>query len=179
VSATIRGILFWILVFLIVIYGLNYFTNKKPSVELRYDQFIGQLNAGNVSVITINESAQRVDGKLKDGSSFFSTVGNDPEIWKFLREKSVNVTVKPPEQVSLWMSVLLNILPIAVLIIVGYLIFKQMQGAGNSAFSFVRSRAKLFTSNQAKATFADVAGVDEAKEELKEVIGFLKSPQKY
>lgn len=182
-----RSLLIWVVIIVAALLLFSTFNNGKgKSVELSYTEFLELVDKGEVINVTLNEAAQRADGKLShkikikgsESDSYFVYIGSDPEMYKSLKAAKTKVDVKPPETLS-WTVILINVLPFLLLFVLGYMFIKQMQGAGNSAFSFSKSRAKLFSSNQSKVTFQDVAGVDEAKEELKEVIGFLKEPGKY
>ncbi|MFH1825626.1 MAG: ATP-dependent zinc metalloprotease FtsH [Candidatus Firestonebacteria bacterium] len=175
----IKGIVIWLSVFLLLYVLADTLLNRRVSqVELRYDEFVESLMNGEVESIIVNELQQRIDGDLKNKKHFYVYFVSDPDLWKLLREKKVNFLVKAPDQFS-WFALLINLAPFIFIVLIFYFLYKQMQGAGSSAFSFIKSRAKLFTSNQPKVTFNDVAGVEEAKEELKEVIMFLKEPQKF
>ncbi|MFH1075132.1 MAG: ATP-dependent zinc metalloprotease FtsH [Candidatus Firestonebacteria bacterium] len=181
-SNKIKTLLLWVILFGIAIYFAMYFGNFKKGPEvISYSEFMTAVGDGKVKEIVVLEDQKKVEGKYSTPppNSFYAFIGSDPEMWKFLREKNVKVTVKAPEQVPLWLSILVNVGPFLILGIIIFVIWKQMQGAGNSAFNFAKSRAKLFSSNQTKVTFEDVAGVEEAKEELKEVIDFLKEPTKF
>ncbi|MEI6846345.1 MAG: ATP-dependent metallopeptidase FtsH/Yme1/Tma family protein, partial [Candidatus Firestonebacteria bacterium] len=181
-SNKFKTLLLWVLLFGMAIYFAVYMGNAKKTPEvISYSEFMTAVAGGKVKEITVLEDQKKVEGKYltQVPAEFISFIGSDPEMWKFLREKNVKVTVKAPEQVPLWLSLLINVGPFLILGIIIFVVWKQMQGAGNSAFNFAKSRAKLFSSNQTKVTFEDVAGVEEAKEELKEVIDFLKEPTKF
>ena len=174
-----RSLLIWVVIIVAALLLFSTFSGGKNEAEkLSYTEFLRHVDNGEVSNVTLNESAQKAEGKLKNGKSFFVYTGSDNEMYKSLKAAKTIVDVKPPDTLSLT-AILINVLPFLLLFVLGYMFIKQMQGAGNSAFSFSKSRAKLFSSNQSKVTFLDVAGVDEAKGELKEVIGFLKEPGKY
>ena len=172
----------WIFIFLLAIYGASYLMNAKKGPEaISYSEFIIAAGEGKIREVTVYEDQKKVEGTYVAGkpNGFFTFIGADPDMWKILREKNVKITVKAPEQISLWLNILMSIAPFLILGVIIFFVWKQMQGAGNSAFNFAKSRAKLFSSNQTKVTFDDVAGVEEAKEELKEVIDFLKEPTRF
>jgi cell division protease FtsH len=156
-------------------------TPPKPDKELIYSDFVEKVEQGEVSevVIKTNDQGKDIAGELKSGGKFKTFAPEDPEVMKLLREgdvkiKAVLVDTNP------WYSQLLFIwLPI--ILMVGFFIFimRQMQAGGNKAMSFGKSRAKLLTESTNKVTFADVAGIDEAKGELNEIIEYLKDPQKF
>ena len=122
---------------------------------------------------------QEVRGKLSDKGAFHTTVpANYPDMYKILQDKKVNITVKDPQS-SGWPSWILNLLPFVLLGALWFIMIRQMQSGGNKALSFGKSKARLLSMQQKKVTFKDVAGVDEAKEELKEIIEFLREAQKF
>ena len=168
-------------VFLIVIAVAMFNTFVRPqdkSKEMAYSDFITQIEKKNVDFIVMTENA--VKGKLKDGTEFSTYIPNqDTQVIQKLTEAKVVVTVKPPEQPSWWMSLLSSVLPILILVFVWFWIINQTQGGGGRMMSFGRSRAKLAAEGQVHVNFSDVAGEDEAKAELTEVVDFLKNPGRY
>lgn len=151
---------------------------QDKSKEMAYSDFIAQIEKKNVDSIVMTENA--VKGKLKDGTEFSTYIPNqDTQVIQKLTEAKVVVTVKPPEQPSWWMSLLSSVLPILILVFVWFWIINQTQGGGGRMMSFGRSRAKLAAEGQVHVNFADVAGEDEAKAELTEVVDFLKNPGRY
>lgn len=162
----------------------NYFKKVNISIEkINYTQFVKDLESGNIKEIYI--SGQTIKGKYSEAHSgniknFETSIPVvDPKlISQMIHKYNVQITNQPPPEVS-WWSIALNVLiPLFLLFFILFLI-KQAQGGGSQAFSFGRSKAKLLTENKVKVSFKDVAGVDEAIEELKEVVDFLKAPQKY
>ena len=168
-------------VFLIVIAVAMFNTFVRPQDKLKemaYSDFIAQIEKKNVDSIVMTENA--VKGKLKDGTEFSTYIPNqDTQVIQKLTEAKVVVTVKPPEQPSWWMSLLSSVLPILILVFVWFWIINQTQGGGGRMMSFGRSRAKLAAEGQVHVNFSDVAGEDEAKAELTEVVDFLKNPGRY
>lgn len=168
-------------VFLIVIAVAMFNTFVRPqdkSKEMAYSDFIAQIEKKNVDSIVMTENA--VKGKLKDGTEFSTYIPNqDTQVIQKLTEAKVVVTVKPLEQPSWWMSLLSSVLPILILVFVWFWIINQTQGGGGRMMSFGRSRAKLAAEGQVHVNFSDVAGEDEAKAELTEVVDFLKNPGRY
>lgn len=151
---------------------------QDKSKEMAYSDFITQIEKKNVDFIVMTENA--VKGKLKDGTEFSTYIPNqDTQVIQKLTEAKVVVTVKPPEQPSWWMSLLSSVLPILILVFVWFWIINQTQGGGGRMMSFGRSRAKLAAEGQVHVNFSDVAGEDEAKAELTEVVDFLKNPGRY
>ena len=118
-------------------------------------------------------------GQLKDGTSFTSYAPTDSALLPALRDADVNIIAKPPEQPSWWMNMLTAVLPILVLIAIWFFIMQQTQGGGGRVMNFGKSHAKMHGEGKIKVTFKDVAGEDEAKEELAEIVEFLRNPSKY
>ena len=134
--------------------------------------------AGKISDVTV--SGVDATGKFKDGKETFSTTipQNYPDLYKDLQSHGVNVSIKDP-QGGLWFGLLLQVAPILVILALFLFMMRQMQSGGNKAMSFGKNRARLLSMQQKKVTFKDVAGVNEAKEELKEIIDFLREAQKF
>ena len=151
-------------------------TQSGTEKDKDFSYILNEIEKGSVENVEITGS--EVKGKFKDGTSFKTTMPNYPEFFKTLIAKGVTFKVKEPTQ-SPWLTALISWAPFVLLI--GFWIFfmRQMQSGGNKALSFGKSRAKLLSSQQKKVTFKDVAGAEEAKEELQEIIEFLKEPQKF
>jgi cell division protease FtsH len=157
----------------------NFGPRREPDTKISYSSLLNEVKQGNVSSITISD--QDVTGSMANSKSFSSylPMRNDPALMKELIDKNVNVHGKPPEQPGLLMH-LLNLLPWIILFAIWIYVLRQQSGAGRGgAFSFGRSRARLLGEDQVKVTFADVAGVEEAKEEVKELVDFLRDPGKF
>jgi cell division protease FtsH len=172
-----RSILFWIAlgVVLIVLWSLlqNAGAAKK---EPPFSEFMLEVENNQVGEVTL--AGDQISGKYTDGTTFKTTApDNYDDLVKILREHKVSITVKPSR--NPWFSYLFTWFPILLLILFWIFFMRQMQAGGNKAISFGKSRAKLFSGLQKKVTFKDVAGVEEAKEELQEIIGFLKDPKKF
>ncbi|MCL5670487.1 MAG: ATP-dependent metallopeptidase FtsH/Yme1/Tma family protein, partial [Acidobacteria bacterium] len=146
--------------------------------DYTFTQFVNQVEGGNVEEVTI--AGSNVTGVLKKDSSKFKTTipGNYPDLYKDLLSKNVRVTIKDESNGS-WVSWLANGLPLLLLVGLWIFFMRQMQSGGNKALSFGKSRARLLSTQHKKVTFKDVAGVTEAKEELQEIIEFLREPQKF
>ncbi len=180
-NSTIKTAIFWFVMICTAVLLWAVVKSGSPTKEkaLTFTQFIDEAQSGNVSEVTISNGNQ-VTGKLRNSPMTLRTVipSNYPDIYKLLQDKKVNIDVKQADSNS-WFSLLVNASPFILLI--GFWIFmmRQMQTGGNKALSFGKSRARLLSTQQKKVTFKDVAGVDEAKEELQEIIEFLREPQKF
>jgi cell division protease FtsH len=153
-------------------------STSERVTELTFSAFMDDVNKDNVKTVTI--LGTEVNGELrKDGSKFRATIpANYPDLYKTLLDKNVVATIKDSSGTS-WMTWVANGLPMIILLGLWIFFMRQMQSGGNKALSFGKSRARLLSSQQKKVTFKDVAGVDEAKEELQEIIEFLREPQKF
>jgi cell division protease FtsH len=175
---TYRSILFWVGAGIIIIILWSLFqTPGAVKEEVTFSQFLDDIIDEQIAEVTI--TGNQIKGKYTKGSTF-KTVAPDQydDLVKTLREHKVNIIVKDSSR-SPWYSYLFTWFPIILLILFWVFFMRQMQAGGNKALSFGKSRAKLFSGIQKKVTFKDVAGVDEAKEELQEIIGFLKDPKKF
>ena len=178
-NSTAKTILFWIALLLtaVLLYQVVQQTSKGREQVFPFSRFLQEIERGNVKEVTIADSD--VKGKLASGDSFRTVLPMEyPQLIEMLRDKQVQITGEKPTQ-SPWLTALVSWAPF--LFIIGFWIFfmRQMQSGGNKALSFGKSRARLLTAHQKKVTFKDVAGVEEAKEELQEIIDFLKEPQKF
>ena len=180
VNDTIKTILLWMVAGIILVSVFNVFgPRREPEQRITYSAFMNEVKQGNVSSVTISD--QELVGTMQNNKMFatYLPMANDTQLLKDLLDKSVNVKGKPPEQPGLLMH-LLNLLPWIVLFAIWIYVLRQQAGGGRGgAFSFGRSRARLLSEDQVKVTFADVAGVDEAKEEVKELVEFLRDPNKF
>jgi cell division protease FtsH len=166
------------LMFAVILVVINVIDqSKKPDSEIIFSDFLLKLDTEQVQEIVIKEDY--ITGLLKDGTKFKTYFAAYPEFIKDLKSKNIKITVKSSNQNSWWVSLLQYIIPFALLIFIWLFLMKQMQAGGNKALSFGKSKAKLASDKSVKITFADVAGIDEAKDEVQEIIDFLKSPQKF
>lgn len=163
-----------LLVFLLV---WQLFNQQKSSVkDIIYTEMLNYLNNGEITEVTIQGDS--ITGKLANGGTFKTFAPKDDELIKSLRAKNVKISAKPQEE-NPWYMIFVSWFPMLLLIGVWIFFMRQMQAGGGKAMSFGKSRARLITDKSKKVTFSDVAGVDEAKAELAEVIDFLKDPKKY
>ena len=173
-----KNIALWLVIGLIMIALFNLFNQPlTPIKEVIFSDFMNQVSSGNVEEVVVQ--GDYIKGKLQDGEMFRTNIVSDPELIKFLREKNVRIKIMPPEETTWYTNLLISWFPMLLLLGVWIFFMRQMQSGGGKALSFGKSRAKLLSQQKKKATFKDVAGVDEAKEELQEIIEFLKEPQKF
>jgi cell division protease FtsH len=167
------------LLFLIIIISLatSLMQRETPPQIFTYSQFLDAVQRGLVDHVIMAD--QNVAGEMRDGSRFTTYVPNDPDLIRILREKNVEIEVRPPAEPSWWARILSSLFPTILLIVVWVFLLQQLQGGGSKVTSFVKSRAKMVDPEKVKITFEDVAGIDEVKEELKEVVDFLKNPRKF
>ena len=179
-NSAVKNIIFWVVMVVtaLLIWAVVRSSTSEHVSSYTFTQFINQVDGGNVQEITI--AGTDVTGVLKkDNAKFKTTIpANYPDLYKDLLSKDVRVTVKSESSGS-WVTWLANGLPLILLIGLWIFFMRQMQSGGNKALSFGKSRARLLSTQHKKITFKDVAGVHEAKEELKEIIDFLREPQKF
>ena len=178
-NSTAKTILFWVALLLtaVLLYQVVQRTSTSREQPYAFSRFLAEVERGNVKDVIIADSD--VKGTLSSGEHFRTVMPMEyPDLINMLREKQVTITGEKPTQ-SPWLAALVSWAPF--LFLIGFWIFfmRQMQSGGNKALSFGKSRARLLTAHQKKVTFKDVAGVEEAKEELQEIIEFLKEPQKF
>ena len=180
-NSTVKTVVFWVV---IALSGALLWTviqqgrSGQKEKEVNSSQFMSEVAQGNVQEVTVD--GQNVHGKYKDGSTFHTTVlVNYPELFKTLYDKNVSVNVKDVNGGSWPLQLLGTWAPLILLGALWFFMIRQMQTGGNKALSFGKSRARLLSMQQKKVTFKDVAGVEEAKEELREIIEFLREAQKF
>jgi len=177
-SRNFRNLGLYLLILIITVSIISSFFQPKSTIqELTYSQFLKEVEANNVYKVVISENS--ITGTLVNGTNFSTYAPDDPELINILRNKNVIIEAKPPVEVSWWMRLLSSIFPMILIIGVWLFMLQQMQGGGNKVMSFGKSRAKLLGKETPRVTFKDVAGIDEAEEEVAEVIEFLKNPAKF
>ncbi len=168
----------WVIIGSVMI--LLYYLSQQgapTSKEMVFSDFLNKIEAGEVADVVIKE--KQITGTMKDGAQFNTYVIDYPNLVTDLRTKNVKITVKPPDDTPWYIAFLFSWGPIILLVGVWIFFMRQTQMGGNRALSFGKSRARLLTEDRKKVTFADVAGVEEAKEEVQEIIEFLKDPPKF
>jgi cell division protease FtsH len=177
-SRSTKHIALW-LVLALALFGIfSVFSHQyRNEPEIPFSDFTAAVERGDVQAVVIQ--GHQIQGKYKNGSEFRTFAPDDPELVKSLRDKDVKIAAKPVDDSPWYMVLLLNWFPMLLLVGVWIFFMRQMQAGGGKAMSFGKSRAKLLTENQHKVTFSDVAGVDEAKDDLQEIIAFLKDPKKF
>src|SRR5579863_8493273 len=175
----IKNLALWVVVGLFMILLFNLFNAPThPSEEdVIFSDFMSKLDKGDIAEVTIKEN--HISGVLKDGTKFKTYSANYPDLVKALREKNVRISAKPPEESPWYITFLVTWGPFILFLALWVFFMRQMQMGGNKALSFGKSRARLLSEDRKKITFADVAGIDEAKGEVEEIIEFLKDPPKF
>lgn len=182
-NKVIKNLSIYLLIVLVIIALLKYTTptSTLPS-QIKYSKFYDDVNQGMVKSVIIQSDSNTnlISGELTDGTKF-ETKGpaEDAVLYNVLKDKKVEWTSEPPPQPGWWTSLLSTLLPIILLVALFFFLMQQTQGGGNRVMSFGKSRARLHTDEKKKITFADVAGADEVKEELEEIVEFLKNPKKF
>ena len=173
-----KNLALWLVISLVMIMLFNMMTQQGRELKpVPYTAFLAALETGEVVDVTIQGS--NLEGTYADGTSFKTYAPDDPDLIKMLRSQGVAIVAEPDETSSFWMTMMVSWGPILLLIAVWIFFMRQMQSGGGKAMSFGKSRAKLLSESSAKVTFNDVAGIDEAKDELEEVVSFLKDPKKF
>ena len=179
-TSNVKTAIFWVVLICVVVlfWAVLQRGKGKPEQAVSFTEFIDLVEKDRVKSVTI--TGNEVRGLFRDENSSLRTLipSNYPDIYTTLRDKKVNVEIKDVSSAN-WVSIVINAIPFVLLLAFWIFMMRQMQSGGNKALSFGKSRARLHSSQQKKVTFKDVAGVEEAKEELQEIIEFLREPQKF
>jgi len=182
-SDMIKNLVLWVVIAVVLMAVFNNFGSKsiRNDSTLSYSQLIDAVKAGQVQQVAISDNM--IKGKMQAGDKFKTYMPNDPHLIDDLLANGVEISVQPPEEPSLLMQIFVSFGPILLLIAVWVFFMRQMQGGGmggrGGAMGFGKSKARMLEQDQNKVTFADVAGCDEAKEEVEEMVDFLRDPSKY
>jgi len=179
-TARTKNWIFWgiVLLFMITLFNIFSVPPRPGEEELNFTQFMTSLEKGDIEKVTIKDN--HINGVFKSGQRKFRTyVASYPDLLKVLREKNVIIEVKPPDEAPWYFTFFITYGPFVLILVFWFFLMRQMQVGGNKALSFGKSRARLLTEDRKKISFADVAGIDEAKEEVVEIIEFLKDPPKF
>jgi len=180
-NPNVRNFALWVIIFLLVLALVTLFQNpgqRSASYEMNYSQFLSEVDSGRVANVVIQ--GPEIHGTLSDGRQFSTYSPNDPSLVGKLAQKGVNFSAKPLQENLPWfLALLVNWMPLIVFIAAWIFLSRQMQGASGKAMGFGKSKAKLLTEAHGRVTFEDVAGIDEAKEDLQEIVEFLRDPQKF
>ena len=178
-NSRMKNMLFWLVVglFMILLFHLFQAPTQSLEEEIIFSDFMAKVDKGEVAEVMIKPN--QVNGILKDGNKFKTYTVEYPDLVNLLRDKNVKIVAKPPDESPWYITFLVTWGPFVLFLVLWFFLMRQMQVGGNKALSFGKSRARLLTEDRKKVTFADVAGIDEAKEEVTEIIEFLKDPPKF
>jgi len=179
----LKNMLVWIVIAVVIMSVFNNFIpQKEASSNLSYSEFITQVRDSQIESVLIEADGKTISGNYKNGTNFVTYGLNDPKLVDDLLANNVEILTEPPAQPSLFLQILIQWFPMLLLIGVWLFFMRQMQGGGSGgkgAMSFGKSKAKMMTEDMNKVTFADVAGIEEAKEEVEELVEFLREPAKF
>jgi len=178
-NSRVKNLLFWVVVglFMILLFNLFSVPTHAPEEEVIFSDFMAQLDKGEINKVIIK--ANHISAILKDGTRIRTYSAEYPDLVKVLRDRNVQIEAKPPDESPWYITFLVTWGPFILFLGLWFFLMRQMQIGGNKALSFGKSRARMLTEERKKVTFSDVAGIDEAKEEVSEIIDFLKDPRKF
>ncbi len=173
-----KGIFVWLFIILLILFLFNiYHRPRKQYENVAFSDFVESVNADQVSTVTIQ--GKNISGVYKDGREFKTYAADDPELVKVMTQHRIKIQAKPDDDSGIWQSIFVSWFPMLLLIGVWIFFMRQMQAGGGKALAFGKSKARMATGKENRVTFQDVAGIEEAKGELEEIIEFLRDAKKF